>query len=111
MPPPPPFWTDWAFWFYVALTIPFALSLAFYGLRSPWHDSPMGRALFLLLASLVSVLTFVLIRLSGVIGPPATDVLRVVLLGAVMVAGWVLFIQIVRLQGEARRCRKSREES
>lgn len=111
MPPPPaPFWANEVFWLYVALTVPFALCLAFYGLRSPWCASPVGKAIFTLLASLVAVLLFAVISLSGLIGPPLTDFLRFVLLGGVMTAGWVLFIQIVKLQREARRCRDNTKE-
>ena len=99
MPPPPaPFWLNEVFWLYLALLIPFALCLGFYGLRSPWRASPVGQALFTLLASLVSVLLFATIALSGLIGPPLTDVLRFVLLSGVLVAGWALFVQIIRLQ-------------
>ena len=98
LPVPPPFWENPAFWLYVALALPFVLCLLFYGLRSPWRRSPVGRALFTLLASLVSVLVFVVVRLSGLITEPVTNVLRVVLLSGVMVAGWVLLANILRLQ-------------
>lgn len=103
MPPPWPFWTNWVFWLYVLLLVPFLLALIVYG-RSPWRAEPIGRAFFWLLASMVSVLLFAVVALSGVIGPPLTDVLRAVLLGGVMVAGWRLFFQIVRLKREARGC-------
>lgn len=107
--PPAPFWANEVFWLYVALLLPYALCLIFYGFRSPRQKEPVGQALLAVLASLVAVLLFAVVALSGLIGPPLTDVLRFVLLGAVMAAGWWLFAQIVRLQAEARRCRKSEE--
>jgi hypothetical protein len=109
--PPQPFWTNEIFWLYLALLLPFALCLVFYGFGSPWRGSPVGRAVFLLLASIVSVLLFVVVALSGVIGPPLTDVLRFALLSGVMAAGWVLFVNVIRLQKEGRRHRNADKEA
>jgi hypothetical protein len=97
------FWTDLRFWLYAVTLIPFLLCLLFYGLRSPWRFDPVGRALFTLLASITSVLLFATVTLSGVIPVPVTTALRPLLLGGVIVGGWLLLFQILRIQRESRR--------
>lgn len=101
------FFADPRFWQYVTTLLPFLLCLIFYGLRSPWRDSPVGQALMTLYASLVAVLAYAVLAIAGVVPAALHAVLRVVLLGGVAVAGWVHFANIVRLQREARRERKT----
>lgn len=102
-----PFYANWSFWLYVAALVPFALSLAFYGLRSPWWTSPTGRALFTLYAALTAVLSLVVVAYLGVFPTPVRDLLRITI-GGVAVAGWVQLVNILQIQSRARRerCRR-----
>lgn len=95
-----PFYEKLPFWLYLLTLLPFALSLFFYGTRSPWQKSPTGRALIALLTSLVAVLGWAVLVQVTAIPKPVLDVMRGVLLGSVSLAGWVMLRQIVQLQRE-----------
>lgn len=107
------FYTELRFWIFVATLLPFALCLLLYGLRSPWRESWVGKSLMMLYASLVATLGFALVATSGVVPEPLRDLLRVLLLGSVSVAGWVQLANILHFQREARHCRATieREDS
>ncbi len=85
-------------WVYGATLAPFLLSWAFYGLRSPWWNSRVGKGLFILLASIVAVLTFAVFAIADVIPEPLKSILRIVLLGGVQIAGWIFLANILREQ-------------
>jgi hypothetical protein len=88
------------FWLYLLTLLPFALCLFFYGTRSPWRASPMGRALISLLISLTAVLGWAVLVQITEIPRPVLDAMRAVLLGGVALTGWVLLANIRRLQRE-----------
>lgn len=96
------------FWIYAATWLPFVLCTLAYGLRSPWWRAPIGRALFTLLTSMTVVLTFAVAVQIGAVPDGVIDVLRWSLAG-VAVAGWVLLVQILRIQREARRCKEKQQ--
>lgn len=93
-----PFWSNWVFWAYAFVWLPFALATVLYGTRSPWRSLPIGRALMTLLASLTAVLTFVLFVMAVPVPVAVTDVLRGLTLGSVGMAGWMLLREIHVLQ-------------
>lgn len=97
------FYADPRFWLWVTTFAPFALALALYGVRSPWQGSPVGRSLFMLLASLSAVLLFGVLAVAVVLPEALLSVLRFVLVGGVQVAGWVFLVQVIRLQRTPRR--------
>ena len=88
------------FWLYLGTLLPFALCLFFYGTRSPWQQSPIGRALISLLISLTAVLGWAVLVQITEIPRPVLDAMRAVLLGGVALTGWVLLANIRRLQRE-----------
>jgi hypothetical protein len=92
------FYTEPRFWLYLATLTPFALCFILYGLRSPWRSSVVGVALFTLYGSIVAVLVFAVLALSGVVPEPLRAVLRAVFLGVVSLAGWLHLAMILRLQ-------------
>jgi len=92
------FYRHLPFWLYLLTLLPFALCLWTYGTRSPWQRSATGRALFTLLSSLVAVLSFAVLVQITELPAELRDAMRCVLLGAVALAGWVLFTNIRRLQ-------------
>lgn len=94
---------QWYFWLYLATWAPFAACLAIYGFGSPWQETLVGRGLFRLYASLVAVLTLVLVVQIVDIPRPLVDVLRAVLLSFAALAGVGQLRAILRLQRE-RRC-------
>lgn len=94
----PDFYTNWIFYAYLFVWLPFALSTTLYALRSPWRVTAVGRALMTLLASLTAVLTFVLFVMAVPVPEPITDVLRGLTLGSVGLAGWMLLREIHVLQ-------------
>lgn len=97
-----PFWTNWAWWAYLFVWVPFALSAVLYATRSPWRRSPMGRALMTLLGSLTAVLSFVMVVLAVPVDPRIIDTLRGLTLGSVGIAGWLLLRQMLTEQKRAR---------
>lgn len=104
MPPHVVFYANWVFWLYAALFLPFALFVAFYATRTPdWRRSPEGRALMILAGSIVAVVAFALLAQVTTIPPTVRDVLRVITLGGVAVAGWYLFLNLLRRQRDRRR--------
>jgi hypothetical protein len=98
----PPFYERLPFYLYLLTLLPFALCLFFYGIRSPWRVSPMGRALISLLTSLTAVLGWAVLVQITEIPRPVLDAMRAVLLGGVALTGWVLLSNIVRLQQDRR---------
>ena len=98
------------FWLFLGTLLPYALCLAFYGLRSPWRMSPVGRGLFALYAALVAVLGYAVIAQVAVIPPSVRDALRALLLGGVALAGWVQLANILRLQRDRRDCPPTLDE-
>lgn len=81
----------------LATLAPFA-ACAFRYAHSPWRGSELGRALMLLFGSVSAVLLLgVVARLTDP-EHPVVWVLRVLLLGAVQVAGWRVYRQITRYQ-------------
>lgn len=92
------------FWLFLGTLAPYALCLGFYGLRSPWRLSPVGRGLFSLYAAIVAILIYAVIAQVTEIPPTARDAMRALLLGGVALAGWVNFFNILRLQRERRDC-------
>lgn len=99
-----------AFWLFLGTLAPYALCLGFYGLRSPWRLSPVGRGLFSLYASIVAILIYAVIVQLAPLPQTAQDTLRAVLLGGVALAGWVQLFNIIRLQRERRDCPPSIDE-
>ncbi len=106
MTPTLPFYEDLRFWLYLLTLIPFLSCWLLYGLRSPWRFEPIGRAMFTLLTSLTSVLAFACVALTGAVPLDVAAVIRVVLLGSVSIAGFLLLRQVIRFQREARRCKE-----
>jgi hypothetical protein len=104
----PPFYAEPTFYQYLATWAVFTACLLFYGLRSPWRESSVGKAMVTLYGSLVAILTLVLLILVGLIpeGQPR-DLLRTLTLGGMTLAGAVQLAAILRLQ---RRDRKTNSE-
>lgn len=94
----PPFWSNWVWWAYAFVWLPFALSAALYALRSPWRVTAVGRALMTLLGSLTAVLSFVLFVMAVPVPEHVSDLLRGLTLGSVGIAGWLLLREIHTLQ-------------
>lgn len=94
----PPFYDRWWFWMYAVCWAPYTLCLAFYGLRSPWRRSAVGRGLFTLYGALVAILTLVLVVQLAPLPLSVEIALRVVTLTAVAVAGVIQLANILRLQ-------------
>lgn len=93
-----PFWSNWIWWAYFFVWMPFALCAALYAFRSPWRALPIGRALMTLLGSLTAVLSFVLFVMAVPVPRGVMDVLRGLTLGSVGLAGWMLLRQITVIQ-------------
>ena len=98
------------FWLFLGTLLPYALCLGFYGLKSPWRLSPVGRGLFSLYASIVAILVYAVIVQLAPLPQVAEDTLRAVLLSGVALAGWVQLANILRLQRERRDCPPSLKE-
>lgn len=98
------FYNHLPFWLYVLTLLPYAMCLWFYGRRSPWRQSPVGRGLFALYAAIVAILLYAVIAQTTAIPEPIRDTLRAVLLGGVALAGWVQLSNILRLQRDRRDC-------
>lgn len=94
----PPFWARWWFWLYAAAWLPYLGCLLFYGLRSPWWRSRVGQSLMTLYASLVGVLTVVLLVQVAPLPNPVGHLLIAITLGSVAVAGFIQLATILRLQ-------------
>ena len=99
------FYTELRFWLFASTLLPFALCLVFYGLYSPWRDSRVGRSLMALYASLVATLLYATVAVADVVPESVQQVMRVLLLGGVTVAGWAQLANVLHFQREARRCR------
>lgn len=97
------FWSSWSFWLYVAAWAPHLGCLVAYGIRSPWRRSAVGRALFTLYAALTAVLSLVLLVRVFDLPDALRDVLRVLTVGGVSIAGFVQLAIILRLQRDDRR--------
>lgn len=97
----PPFWENWIFWLYLSLWLPYAAFVVLYGLRSPWWKSAIGRGLMGMAASIVAVLTNVLLALAIEPYPWRRPVAIVLIAGAGMV-GWYMLGNLVRLQRQER---------
>jgi ABC-type Co2+ transport system permease subunit len=93
-----PFWSNFIWWAYAFVWLPFAACTALYAVRSPWRALPIGRALMTLLGSLTAVLSFVLFVMAVPIPREVMDVLRGLTLGSVGLAGWMLLRQIAVIQ-------------
>jgi hypothetical protein len=87
---------------YALVLLPFLLFVLFYFFKSPWRESPAGRALMLLATTLNVVLINTLLSLSlgRYFGQSAV---RVVVVVGSFVSGWYLFITLVKLQWGGRR--------
>jgi uncharacterized membrane protein len=80
---------------YLSTLAPFVACVAVYA-PTPWRSHAIGRALMRLLASITAVLLLaIFVRLLD-LPTWATWVLRLSTLGAVQVAGWLLFRQFLR---------------
>lgn len=92
----------WAFWLYASIAVPWLACAAFYGLRTPWWRSAIGRSLFGSWTALALVLmlaaAFRAIRLPH----PIVLGLAVCVLGAVGVAGVVQLVTVIYLQRRGR---------
>lgn len=99
------FLADLRFWLFASTLLPFALCLIFYGLYSPWRESRVGRSLMALYGSLVATLLYATLTAAHVFPEQVQQVMRVMLLGGVAVAGWVQLANVLHFQREARRCR------
>lgn len=91
---------EWFFWLYLATWAPFAACLCLYGLRSPWRSSGVGRGLFYLYGAIVAILTLVLVVLLVDTPEWLVDVLRVLTLSGVCLAGFLQLKNLVKLQNE-----------
>lgn len=100
------FWTSWSFWLYAATLLPYALALGFYGLRSDWRSSRVGKGLMTLYAAIVAILLLAIVSLAGLLPQEARAVLRFVALGGVQLAGWIQLGNILRAQRRDRCDRK-----
>lgn len=94
----PSFLTNWLFWAYAFVWLPFFLFVVLYATRSPWRSTSTGRALMTLGGSLTAVLTFVLFVIAVPISAEMRDMLRGATLGSVAIAGWMLLRELIRLQ-------------
>ena len=109
---PSPFFASWTFWLYFAVWLPYVLFVWFYGLRSPWRDSPIGRGLMIVAAVIVAVLSNALLGM--VFGQyPYRDAVRAILFAALSLAGWYQLRNLLTLQRDAehRRARKVPEDT
>jgi peptidoglycan/LPS O-acetylase OafA/YrhL len=88
----------WVFWLYLITWIPYAACLALYGLRSPWRESKVGRAMFALFASMTAVLTLAVVARVVDLSPLFREAWALVTLSCVALAGFGLLAAIVRLQ-------------
>lgn len=104
------FYTELRFWLFAAALLPFLLCLVFYGFRSPWRDSRVGKSLMVLYGSLVAVLLYAVVAVANVFPEMVQQVARVVLLGGISVAGWIQFANVLHFQRQARRCRETRSK-
>lgn len=105
-----PWYANWSFWLYAVTALPFALFVVLYGIKSPWRDTAVGRALMYLSASIVAVLAYVLV--ARVVGDfPGRDWVRFVLLGSVSAAGFYQLGNLLRLLGEAEESRRNLDHS
>lgn len=93
-----PFWSNWVWWAYAFVWLPFAGCTILYAVRSPWRLTPIGRALMTLLGSLTAILTFVLFVMAVPVPERVADVIRGLTLGCVGIAGYLLLRQIHVLQ-------------
>lgn len=94
----PSFLTNWMFWAYAFVWLPFFLFVVLYAARSPWRSTSTGRALMTLGGSLTAVLTFVLVVIAVPLPAEVRDMLRGLTLGGVAIAGWMLLRELIRLQ-------------
>ena len=77
------------------------LFVLFYGLRSRWEKSAVGRSVFTLAASLAAV--YVLVGVTLWLGDfPGRGWIRLGVYSAVSTAMWVLFIVLLRTQHRGR---------
>lgn len=77
------------------------LFVLFYGLRSRWERSAVGRSVFTLAASLAAV--YILVGVTLLVGDfPYRGWIRLVVYAAVSVAQWVLFVVLLRTQHRGR---------
>ena len=100
--PPPPFYETAGFWLYVAAWVPYTLFVCAYALRSPWRETAAGRGLMAVSAAIVAVLSNVLFTL--IFGDyEIRDAVRLLLLGATVLAGSYQLRNLLVLQREGRR--------
>ena len=65
------------FWLFLGTLLPYALCLGFYGLKSPWRLSPVGRGLFSLYASIVAILVYAVLLIIAL--PPVAAAVTMLL--------------------------------
>lgn len=94
--------SSWSFWLYATTLLSFALPLGFYGLRSDWRASRVGKGLLALYASIVAILALVTVSYLGWVPDDVRAVLRVVTLSGVQLAGWWQLANILRAQRRDR---------
>lgn len=97
-----PFYTLWEFWLYLAAWVPYTAFVLLYAFRSPWYVEPIGRSLLLSKGVIAALLSHLL---ALYIWPDyyGHDVVRVVIVGGAICAGWYQAITLFRLQQDDRR--------
>lgn len=98
-----------AFWVLLAVLMPFFLFVTWYGVRSPgWYKNPAGRGIMILANSIVLVLGRAVVNL-WFPDYPLREQLGYLLLGSVAVAGWYLFITLLKEQRIGRQVLRDKD--
>lgn len=98
-----PFYANWIFWLYFAAWLPFIGTAITYGFGSRWWTSHIGRSLLLTKVSIILLLGNVLLSLAIPNSPGERALIRVVLVGIVIIAGWYQYGAILRETIKAHR--------
>ncbi|TFV91420.1 hypothetical protein [Blastococcus sp. CT_GayMR16] len=96
---------NFAAWLYALTLAPFATFVVLYAIltRNAWRNTATGRGLMALGCSLVAILSFVLFALFTDIPKDIRDLLRVLTLGGVQIAGWLMVKNLVQEERRGRR--------
>lgn len=87
------------FWVLAAVLLPFLLFVTWYGLRSKgWWRQPPARAVMILANSIVFVLGRAVLNFWLPADYAGREALGFILLGMVGIAGWYLFVTLLREQ-------------
>lgn len=101
-----PFYAEPVFWLYLLVAIPYTAFVLLYATRSKWWVSPLGRSL-LLSKSVIALLASNAVLGLALGNYPGRDVVRGVIVGSAIVAGWYQLSALIRIQQEERRVKCS----